>query len=155
MTDTTQPTIDMDALMSKYALWEAAAAALVPDNKARLFAFLASARITRVTVLFDGEGDSSQIEDITAYQGDAQVALPDGKVLSLDLPYGQTQPVERQHSAELALETMAFDLLKEKHDGWENSDGAYGEFTFDVAAGTITLDYNERFMSSEHHAYSW
>ncbi|KEZ19420.1 hypothetical protein CP98_01941 [Sphingobium yanoikuyae] len=50
---------------------------------------------------------------------------------------------------------MAYDLLKEKHDGWENSDGAYGEFTFDVAAQTITLDYNERFMSSEHHAYSW
>ena len=30
------------------------------------------------------------------------------------------------------------------HDGWENSDGAYGDFTFDVAERTITLDYNER-----------
>ncbi|WP_298193076.1 DUF6878 family protein [Novosphingobium sp.] len=155
MTDTTQAAIDMDSLMSKYAAWEAAAAALIPDNKARLFAFLASANITRVTVRFDGEGDSGQIEDITAYAGDAQVALPGGKVASLDLPYGQIEPVERWHSAELALETMAYDLLKEKHDGWENSDGAYGEFTFDVAAGTITLDYNERFMSSEQYCYSW
>jgi hypothetical protein len=155
MTDKTQPAIDMDALMSKYAAWEAAAVALVPGNKARLFAFLASANITRVTVRFDGEGDSGQIEDITAYADDAQVALPGGKVASLDLPYGQIEAVERWHSAELALETIAYDLLKEKHDGWENSDGAYGEFTFDVAAGTITLDYNERFMSSEQHCYSW
>jgi len=155
MTDISQPVIEMDAVMQKYALWEAAAAALVPDNKARLFAFLACARITRVIVMFDGEGDSGQIEDITAYQGDDQVPLPGGKVASLDLPYGETRPVERQHGAELAIETMAYDLLKEKHEGWENSDGAYGEFTFDVAAGTITLDYNERFTSSEHHAYSW
>ena len=155
MTDKSKPAIDMDALMSNYAAWEAAAAALVPGNKARLFAFLASANITRVTVLFDSEGDSGQIEDITAFSDDAQVALPGGKVASLDLPYGETRAVERRHSAELALETMTYDLLREKHAGWENSDGAYGEFTFDVATGTITLDYNERFMSSEQHCYSW
>jgi hypothetical protein len=36
------------------------------------------------------------------------------------------------------------------HDGWENSDGAYGDFTFDIAERTITLDYNERYMQSEY-----
>ncbi len=36
------------------------------------------------------------------------------------------------------------------HDGWENSDGAHGDFTFDVGERTITLDYNERYMQSEY-----
>lgn len=157
MTDATESwhAIDMAATMARYTAWEAAAAKLVPDNKQRLFAHLALANITRVVVIFDGEGDSGQIEDIQAYVGDEQASLPEGKVDSLDLPYGETQPVLRRHRTALALETLAYDLLREKHAGWENSDGAYGEFTFDVTARTITLDYNERFMSSEHHAYSW
>ena len=36
------------------------------------------------------------------------------------------------------------------HGGWENNDGAYGEYTFDVAERTITLDYNERHMESDY-----
>ncbi|MCF8709944.1 DUF6878 family protein [Rhizorhapis sp. SPR117] len=157
MTDATesQPAIDMAATMARYTAWEAAAAKLVPDNKQRLFAHLASANITRVVVIFDGEGDSGQIEDIQVYVGDEQASLPEGKVDSLDLPYGEMQPVRRRHRTTLALETLVYDLLREKHAGWENSDGAYGEFTFDITTRTITLDYNERFMSSEHHAYRW
>ena len=157
MTDATplQPAIDMAKTMERYAAWEAAAAKLVPDNKRRLFEHLASANITRVVVIFDGEGDSGQIEDIRAYVGDEQASLPDGKVDCLDLPYGEMQPVLCRYSTTLALETLAYDLLQEKHAGWENSDGAYGEFTFDVTAGTITLDYNERFTSSENHAHEW
>jgi ParB family transcriptional regulator, chromosome partitioning protein len=40
--------------------------------------------------------------------------------------------------------------LEETHGGWENNDGAYGEFTFDVANRTITLAYNERHMESDY-----
>ncbi len=32
-----------------------------------------------------------------------------------------------------AIERLAYDFLEETHDGWENSDGAYGDFIFDVA----------------------
>ncbi|MEQ1518940.1 MAG: DUF6878 family protein, partial [Usitatibacteraceae bacterium] len=39
--------------------------------------------------------------------------------------------------------------------GWENNDGAYGEFTFTVSDQSIALDYNERFTSSEHFAHEW
>lgn len=49
-----------------------------------------------------------------------------------------------------ALEQLAYDLLDQVHGGWENDDGAYGEFSFDVAARTITLDFNERFVSADH-----
>ena len=146
--------LDMAEAMRRYAAWEAAAAQLVPENRQRLFAFLGSAPITRVIVTFDGEGDSGQIEDVQPYDGDTLVDLPKGELAFLDLPYGEAQPKQRKFSAGQALEYLAYDLLQQEHAGWENSDGAYGEFTFDVTAGTITLDYNERFMSSEHHQYS-
>ena len=45
---------------------------------------------------------------------------------------------------------LAYDFLGQTHGGWENSDGAYGDFTFDVAERTITLDYNERHMESDY-----
>ena len=153
MTKTHAP-LDMAEAMRRYPAWEAAAAQLVPENRQRLFAFLGSAPITRVIVTFDGEGDSGQIEDVQPYNGDTLVDLPKGKLAFLDLPYGEAQPKQRKFSAGQALEYLAYDLLQKKHAGWENSDGAYGEFTFDVTAGTITLDYNERFMSSEHYQYS-
>ena len=54
-----------------------------------------------------------------------------------------------------AIETLGYDCLEEDHGGWENNDGAYGEFTFDVAERTITLDYNERHMESDHSAHTF
>lgn len=49
-----------------------------------------------------------------------------------------------------AIERLAYDFLEETHDGWENNEGAYGDFLFDVAARTITLNYNERLETSEY-----
>ena len=49
-----------------------------------------------------------------------------------------------------AIEALVYSFLGQTHDGWENSDGAYGDFTFDVADRTITLDYNERRMESDY-----
>lgn len=54
-----------------------------------------------------------------------------------------------------AIETLAYAFLESTHGGWENNGGAYGEFDFDVAAGTITLDYNERFESSENYTHEF
>ena len=44
--------------------------ALRPANRDRLFDGLIAAGITYVTVTFDGEGDSGQIESIGAWAGD-------------------------------------------------------------------------------------
>jgi hypothetical protein len=49
-----------------------------------------------------------------------------------------------------SIERLAYHLLERTHCGWENNDGAYGDFTFDVAERTITLDYNERYTASEY-----
>ncbi|OJY71591.1 MAG: hypothetical protein BGP16_13380 [Sphingobium sp. 66-54] len=155
MTDATQPAIDMAAIMQRFSQWEAGAAKLIPENKARLFACLASAGITLVTVTFDGYGDSGQIEDVAAFIRDQPAELPGGTVEVRMLDYGTDQPVANYLSAGEAIENLAYDLLRQTHCGWENNDGAYGEFTFDVAAGTIALDYNERYTASETYAHEW
>jgi hypothetical protein len=50
----------------------------------------------------------------------------------------------------LWFEATSLLTFSSKHGGWENNEGAYGEFTFDVAQRTITLDYNERVETSEY-----
>ena len=42
-------------------------------------------------------------------------------------------------------------MLARVHEGWENDDGAHGEFTFTVADQSITLDYKERYTMTDRH----
>lgn len=150
-----QPAFDMTAIMARMAEREAEAAKLVPANKAALFALLASAGITRVTVTFDGCGDSGQIEDIASFRGDDAVDMPTGTIEHLALSHDTGRPVANTLSVSEAIEEIAYDLLGQKHCGWENNDGAYGEFSFHVAEGRIELDYNERISTSEHYGHEW
>jgi len=50
-----------------------------------------------------------------------------------------------------AIEQLIYDILKAAYGGWEDNESAFGEFIFDVAARTITLDYNERYIESADH----
>ena len=123
--------------------------------KTRLFDTLASHGIVRVTVNFDGCGDSGQIEDIIAFDEHGQVELK-----GLVLPVSDSGPdgipdTEAPEPIEDAIESLAYDLLESEHGGWENNDGAYGEFTFEVATRKITLEHNERFTSSELYTHEW
>ncbi len=155
MTDTAPLPPDMAALTQDYEAWATRTDQLVLANKAALFSHLAPLGITLVTVTFDGEGDSGQIEDVQARRGDEAMPLPEQKIDVLHLGYDDDAPVARSMTLAEAIEEVCYDLLGQKHDGWENSDGAYGEFVLDIAAGTISLDFNERFTSSENHSYSW
>jgi hypothetical protein len=119
-------------------------------NKTAVFDALAAAGITIVVVAFDGYGDSGQIENVEAKAGDEIVALPSGQVEIASAVWDQAEPESTATTVHDAIERLVFDFLGMTHDGWENSDGAYGDFTFDVAERTITLDYNERYMQSEY-----
>jgi len=125
-------------------------AELRPANKGVVFDALTAAGLTIVTVRFDGYGDSGQIEDIEARAGDDVVALPPGDVEIAAAAWGHAEPERTVMSVRDVIERLAYDFLEETHDGWENSDGAYGDFMFDVADRTITLDCNERHMESDH-----
>jgi hypothetical protein len=125
-------------------------AELRSGNKAAVFDALAAAGLTLVVVTFDGSSDSGQIENIEAKAGDEIAALPPGPVEIAAVAWGKAEPERTMMSVRDAIEQLAFDFLQDSHSGWEDNDGAYGDFTFDVAERTITLDYNERYMESDY-----
>ena len=130
-------------------------AELRPRNKALVFNALAAAGITIVTVSFDGYGDSGQIESIEA-QADGKVLDLPRADLEINAPiWGKREPEGQVISVAVAIEKLAYDFLSDVHSGWENNEGAYGEFTFDVGERTISLDYNERYTSTEHYSYEF
>jgi hypothetical protein len=135
---------------TKRAEHERRDAELRPFNKTAVFDALAAAGITIVVVAFDGYGDSGQIENVEAKAGEDVVALPSGEVEIASAVWDQTAPERTAMTVHDAIDRLVFDFLVMTHDGWENSDGAYGDFTFDVAERTVTLDYNERYMQSEY-----
>jgi hypothetical protein len=152
MTDTFDATPNTDTAFSD---WEAKRTAhdrliaeLQPRNKAALFDALSAAGATLVVVSFDGCGDSGQIENIEVKSGDAIIAMPSGEVEIARAEWGKSEPQRSTVSTTEALEQLVYDFLAQTHSGWEDNEGAFGEFTFDIAARTITLDYNERYIES-------
>lgn len=131
-------------------------AALLPLNKAALFEALAAAGITTATVTFDGSGDEGQVEEVAAYAGDDQPqALPDGPVEYKEVGFGAAEPTTSTVPVRDVLENLAYALLSQTHGGWEDGDGAHGEFTFDVATRSITLGFHERYIETTYHEHEF
>lgn len=129
---------------------------ILPQNKATLFDALAAAGIDSVIAGFDGCGDSGQIESVTACAADgAEIAVPTITIGMHEVIFNGPAIVVEQRSVREAIEIMAYAFLEETHGGWENDDGAYGEFTFRVAERTISLDYNERYTATNVSAHEF
>jgi hypothetical protein len=160
MTDTSSspaPIIAFD-----YASWEAERAReaekaiqYLEINKAQLFCVLGPAGVHYVTVTFDGGGDSGQIEDISAVADNAKLELPSTEIEHISHVWGQEEPTRTLMSVADAIEQLAYDLLSLTHCGWENNDGAYGEFVFDVRERSISLEHNERYVATEMYSHIW
>lgn len=126
-----------------------------PANKTALFDALATAGITEVSVTFDGYGDSGQIESIDAKSGDEIADLPDGQIEIATVGWRETEPSFAPMTLQDAIEHLAYECLGDTHCGWENNDGAYGDFIFDVETRTITLDYTERYTATENFEHEF
>ena len=83
------------------------------------------------------------------------VELPDVKLPAIDIETTEPEAGANDMAITDVIESLAYNLLQNEHGGWENNDGAYGEFRFDTADRIITLGYNERFTSSEYSEHSW
>jgi hypothetical protein len=147
--------IDFASIFAAQAERIARIDALRPANRDRLFDGLTAAGITHVTVTFDGAGDSGQIESIGAWSGDKAVDFPATKIEYAALTWDDPEVEMRSLSLEDVVEQLAYDFLSDTHCGWENNDGAYGEFCFDAAARCIHLEFNERFTSSELYTHDF
>lgn len=144
------PVIDPTSWLARDQEFAKLSESIHPENKAALFDALAEAGITSVEVTFDGYGDSGQIEDVTAKAGDQVAVLPAISIELAHADWGNPDVTRCTHPLNDAIEQLAYDFLRETHAGWENNEGAFGDFHFDVAERTIALNYNERFETSEY-----
>lgn len=157
--ETNPPQFELDAFVSRFLReqdeYRARAARFDPANKKALFDALGAAGISHVIVSFDGYGDSGQIESIDAWAGDASMALPVQDVTLVLARWDNAEVKAETMSVESAIEHMVYEYLERTHSGWENNDGADGEFMFSVVNGTVTLDYNEHYTASENYTHEF
>jgi hypothetical protein len=94
---------------------------------------LKDAAVATVHIFYNGCGDSGQIETIE-YTG------ADGKSIDIAGRVGIT---------ESDLLDLFYDLIEVRHAGWENNDGAFGEFDWDLATGSLKHSHSDRFTDYE------
>lgn len=124
-------------------------------NKEIVFDALAAAGITRVTVEFDGYGDSGQIESVLAFAGEERRELPATSIMRHEASWNTAEISTIATPLSEAVEAICYDFLEQEHGGWENNDGAAGEFTFHVTERRIELDCNIRFTDSTHFSHAF
>jgi hypothetical protein len=148
---------DNNSLAAIIAAWEAKqdayerlTAELVPRNQTALFDALTAASVTTVVVSFDGYSDEGQITNVEVKAGEQVVEMPQVQIEIACAARDKTAAEYSTVSIATAVEYFVYLLLEKSHCGWENNDGAYGNFTFDVARRRITLNYNERYTTSKN-----
>lgn len=159
MSNTNQAPLSCGAPISDWELQNAAYETLKAElfalNKVALFDVITPLGVIQVVVTFDGYGDSGQIENIEIRGGGDPIAEPTVIIEFAEAEWGQAEPSRSSVSIASAAERLTYDVLERTHSGWENSDGAYGDVTFDVDAREIILDYNERYTSSENFVHTF
>ena len=143
----------MNDFLQQYELYLKAVAKANELNKAVVFDALAAACLTRVTVEFDGEGDSGQINGIAAHAGEAPAEFPSTALTLHQATHGGSDLRTGEVNLREAIETLCYDYLTQCHDGWENNDGACGTFELDVPNRCIHLDIDERFTDTTNSTH--
>lgn len=131
-------------------------AEILPYNKGILFDALAVSGIAVVTIDFDGYGDSGAFQEPAAFSAESaeiSIPMPDITVRTVVFETGIIE--ERVTTARDFLNDLASNFLEETHSGWEDGEGAFGQFRFSLADRTITLEYNERYVDSHYHEHEF
>jgi hypothetical protein len=145
----------MNDFLQQYELYLKAVAKANELNKAVVFDALVAAGLTRVAGEFDGEGDSGQINGITAHAGEAPAEFPSTALTVHRAPHNGSDLQTAEATLRDAIETLCYDYLTQCHDGWENNDGAYGTFELDIPNRSIHLDFNERFTDTTNSTHDF
>jgi hypothetical protein len=137
--------VDIETILQSLSERRAALTEIGKANKEAVFDALAANGFTRVNVTFDGEGDSGQIDNLAGYVGDTLTKLPEVKLLLQTSSWNGDNISTQEQSLPAAIEQLCYDFLEQDHGGWENNDGAFGEFTLDVTGQTVKLEFNGRY----------
>lgn len=129
---------------------------ILPANKQVLFDALTAAGIVAVTISFDGSSDSGQFEPPIGFNAaDEAVPVPEASIKVQTIKFELGIVEEQTTLITEFIETSACEFLRQKHFGWENGDGAYGEFRFTAEERTITLEFNERYVETVFHEHQF
>ena len=120
----------------------------------------------KVVVHYAGSGDSGAIEDMDFYLNDKEVFSnfcgysSDKEQISFpsDSKFDETEKAEIRGSKIVRnfityLEDMVYDMLEERHGGWEINDGQEGTFTFTFKNNSMQInhDYTVFTYDSQQH----
>ncbi|WP_421950115.1 DUF6878 family protein [Pelagibacterium sp.] len=162
MTDSLKPESNAAAPLADWQQRAASVAQLEAElfeqNKTALLHALQMSGVTHVIVAFDGASDSGQIESVEVRAGDDDITMPGAHVEYLKIGFDASdrpEPTPVSVTLEQAIDRFAYDILERTHGGWENNDGAYGEFVFDVAKQAITLEHHDRYIAIESYNHTF
>lgn len=118
------------------------------SNRHKLISFLRQHGVDAVDVVFDGYGDSGNIErpsyiSKSPFDGTQQVpgTAFEAREWSAD---GTSKVTSRDKTVDEMVEDLCYALLGTEHGGWEINEGSFGDFRIDVKDDSIALTYNER-----------
>jgi hypothetical protein len=137
--------VDMQSILESIERHRKVLAETGAANKAIVFEALSAAGIALVNVTFDGEGDSGQIDNIIAWKDQEEITISDQTVTVQSASWDGREVAFQELPLREAIEQLCYDFLEQEYGGWENNDGAFGEFTLDVAARTVELEFNGRY----------
>jgi hypothetical protein len=124
--------------------------AAIAASKQALFAVLRTTGVARVEVTFDGYGDSGQLDEpIFTGVDDSLREMPVADVEICRARQDGSGVDAEIASLGTSIEALCYAQLRIHHVGWENGEGAFGDFVFDVGAETITYTHNERYTEVE------
>jgi len=89
--------------------------------------------VMQVHADYDGVGDSGQIEILNFWNSTGE-----------EFPH-QGPSIEVNPTTEGQVRDLFYALLHVRHDGWENNDGAFGFFRWNLVEGTIDHEHNSRY----------
>lgn len=124
-------------------------------NKEILFDLLESHGVEAVTVTFDGGGDSGQIDEIDVSDEVAGLRVKGAKVSNGRVwsPEGFKESYKHDPTVRDMIKSFCYGALETLYGGWENNDGAFGEFRFLVKERVVGFDFNQRYTESELHEH--
>lgn len=126
------------------------------DNLRRVLPLLREHHVGRVTVRFEGSGDSGNIDD-AVYDTEIDDDAINVEINTTKCEWMQDGWIYVQGTATTtlreAIENIAEDYLERTEVNWYNDDGGFGDLVIDVNKGIVEIDVNQRFNQIES-AYS-
>ena len=146
---------------------------IAKNNKEIIFKVLKSLKIKEVFVHYSGYGDSGQIDDLTFHRSAKKrieiKPLTHGLVISglkhctggytinPSGGFGFTRSYEDRpptSDIEKVIKDLCYDLLEERHGGWEINSGSNGHFHFVIPENTIRWDHHDIIESTETSSHT-